>query len=49
VTVVTIEEGGFGAQAAAPAAHTILEAYFHDQLAKEASSGSGEGEGEEHG
>jgi penicillin-binding protein 2 len=49
VTVVTIEEGGFGAQAAAPAAHTILEAYFHDQLAKEASSGSGEGEGEEAG
>lgn len=46
VTCVTIEEGGFGAQAAAPAAHTILEAYFHDQLAKEASGG---GEGEEHG
>jgi penicillin-binding protein 2 len=33
VTVVTIEEGGFGAQAAAPAAHTILEAYFHNQIA----------------
>lgn len=49
VTCVTIEEGGFGAQAAAPAAHTILEAYFHNQLAKEAGSGSGEGEGEEHG
>jgi penicillin-binding protein 2 len=47
VTCVTIEEGGFGAQAAAPAAHTILEAYFHNQLAKEASSG--EGESEEHG
>lgn len=47
VTCVTIEEGGFGAQAAAPAAHTILEAYFHNQLAKEARSGSGEGE--EHG
>lgn len=46
VTCVTIEEGGFGAQAAAPAAHTILEAYFHNQLAKEAGSG---GEGEEHG
>lgn len=46
VTCVTIEEGGFGAQAAAPAAHTILEAYFHDQLAKEAASS---GEGEEHG
>lgn len=46
VTCVTIEEGGFGVQAAAPAAHTILEAYFHNQLAKEAASG---GEGEEHG
>jgi penicillin-binding protein 2 len=44
VTCVTIEEGGFGAQAAAPAAHTILEAYFHNRLAKEAKSGSGEGE-----
>jgi len=42
VTVVTIEEGGFGAQAAAPAAHTILEAYFHDQIAAE-SRESGEG------
>jgi penicillin-binding protein 2 len=42
VTVVTIEEGGFGAQAAAPAAHTILEAYFHDQIAA-ASRESGEG------
>jgi penicillin-binding protein 2 len=40
VTCVTIEEGGFGAQAAAPAAHTILEAYFHKQLAKEAAAGS---------
>ncbi|HZO04926.1 MAG TPA: penicillin-binding transpeptidase domain-containing protein, partial [Solirubrobacterales bacterium] len=28
VTVVTIEEGGFGAQTAAPAALRILEAYF---------------------
>jgi penicillin-binding protein 2 len=35
VTVVTIEEGGFGAQAAAPAAHTILEAYFRNQIAAE--------------
>jgi penicillin-binding protein 2 len=46
VTVVTIEEGGFGAQAAAPAAHTILEAYFHDQIAAE-SREAGEGEGVE--
>jgi penicillin-binding protein 2 len=42
VTCVTIEEGGFGAQAAAPAAHTILEAYFHDQIAAE-SREAGEG------
>jgi penicillin-binding protein 2 len=43
VTVVTIEEGGFGAQAAAPAAHTILEAYFHDQLAAESRAEGEEG------
>ena len=42
VTVVTIEEGGFGAQAAAPAAHTILETYFHDQIAAENRAGAGE-------
>jgi penicillin-binding protein 2 len=47
VTCVTIEEGGFGAQAAAPAARTILEAYFHDRLAKAAKAASGESE--EHG
>jgi len=46
VTVVTIEEGGFGAQAAAPAAHTILETYFHDQIAAENRAGAGEGETE---
>ena len=34
VTVVTIEEGGFGAESAAPAAQQILEAYFHKQLTK---------------
>jgi penicillin-binding protein 2 len=43
VTVVTIEEGGFGAQAAAPAAHTILEAYFHDQIAAESRAEGEEG------
>jgi penicillin-binding protein 2 len=43
VTCVTIEEGGFGVQAAAPAAKTILEAYFHNQLAAEAK-GAGEAE-----
>ena len=31
VTIVTIEEGGFGAESAAPAALQILEAYFHKQ------------------
>ena len=35
VTVVTIEEGGFGAEAAAPANKQILEAYFHQDLEKE--------------
>jgi penicillin-binding protein 2 len=50
VTCVTIEEGGFGAQAAAPAAHTILEAYFHKQIAAEGREGSEEESGEtEHG
>jgi penicillin-binding protein 2 len=43
VTCVTIEEGGFGAQAAAPAAHQILEAYFHDQIAAESREGGEEG------
>lgn len=43
VTFVTMEEGGFGAEAAAPAARTILEAYFADQLSKEPSSEEGEG------
>lgn len=47
VTVVTIEEGGFGAQAAAPAAHTILEAYFHDQIAAESRESVEGSEGEE--
>jgi penicillin-binding protein 2 len=47
VTVVTIEEGGFGAQAAAPAAETILEAYFHDQIAAESREAGESGEGVE--
>jgi penicillin-binding protein 2 len=38
VTVVTIEEGGFGVEAAAPAAHTILEAYFRHQIEAEAEA-----------
>jgi len=36
VTFVTMEEGGFGAESAAPAARKILEAYFANQLAREA-------------
>jgi hypothetical protein len=43
---VTIEEGGFGVQAAAPAAHQILEAYFHERIAAEAREGSEEESGE---
>jgi penicillin-binding protein 2 len=43
VTFVTMEEGGFGAEAAAPAAKKILEAYFAGRLAKEADSAEGEG------
>ena len=35
VTVVTMEEGGFGDEAAAPAAQAILEAYFHEHPTKE--------------
>jgi penicillin-binding protein 2 len=35
VTVVTIEEGGFGAETAAPANKQILEAYFQNTLKKE--------------
>lgn len=41
VTVLTIEEGGFGAEAAAPATKTILEAYFGKQLKEEAEEGEG--------
>jgi penicillin-binding protein 2 len=43
VTFVTMEEGGFGAESAAPAAKKILEAYFAGRLSKEASSAGGEG------
>lgn len=47
VTVVTIEEGGFGAESAAPAAKEILEAAFKGQLRKAAAAEGGEGaEGE---
>lgn len=43
VTFVTMEEGGFGAEAAAPAAKTILEAYFAGRLSKGSNAGEGEG------
>ncbi len=48
VTFVTMEEGGFGAESAAPAAKKILEAYFANRLSQEAASeeaGSEEGTG----
>ena len=35
ITVVTMEEGGFGDESAAPAAHEILEAYYHEHPTKE--------------
>ncbi len=43
VTVMTIEEGGFGAEAAAPATKPILEAYFAKQLGAEGKAGEEEG------
>jgi penicillin-binding protein 2 len=47
VTVVTMEEGGFGVEAAAPAAKTILEAYFGKQLQGNAESEEEAGSEEE--
>ncbi len=49
VTAVTIEEGGFGAESAAPAAKQILAAYFKHELKRKAEeeSETSEGEGEE--
>jgi len=44
VTFVTMEEGGFGAEAAAPAARQILEAYFANRLSHEAEGSEGEAE-----
>jgi len=43
VTFVTMEEGGFGVEAAAPAARTILEAYFAGRLSQESHAEAGEG------
>ena len=45
VTFVTMEEGGFGAESAAPAARKILEAYFRGRLAHEAAAEGGKEEG----
>jgi penicillin-binding protein 2 len=42
VTAVTIEEGGFGAESAAPAALKILEAYFHKQASEVSTVGGAE-------
>ncbi len=44
VTIVTIEEGGFGAESAAPAALHILESYFNKQATEVSASGSGTAE-----
>jgi penicillin-binding protein 2 len=41
VTAVTIEEGGFGAEAAAPAALQILEAYFNKHTTGSAGANGG--------
>jgi len=41
VTFVTMEEGGFGVEAAAPAARTILEAYFAHRLSEAAKPEEG--------
>jgi penicillin-binding protein 2 len=43
VTFVTMEEGGFGVESAAPAAKKILEAYFAGRLAREARPEGGKG------
>jgi penicillin-binding protein 2 len=44
VTIVTVEQGGFGAEAAAPIALDILEAYFGKRAAEiEASNGGSPG------
>jgi penicillin-binding protein 2 len=43
VTFVTMEEGGFGVESAAPAAKKILEAYFANRLSREASPKEGGG------
>ncbi len=41
VTIVTMEEGGFGAESAAPAALQILEAYFDKHASSVSAAGTG--------
>jgi penicillin-binding protein 2 len=41
VTIVTMEEGGFGAESAAPAALQILEAYFGKHAGSVSAAGTG--------
>ncbi len=41
VTIVTVEEGGFGAESAAPAALQILEAYFGKHASSVSATGTG--------
>ncbi len=43
VTFVTMEEGGFGAESAAPAARAILEAYFENRPSQDAGPEEGSG------
>jgi penicillin-binding protein 2 len=43
VTFVTMEEGGFGVESAAPAARQILEAYFANRLSHKAGAQEGPG------
>ncbi|HEX5929998.1 MAG TPA: penicillin-binding protein 2 [Solirubrobacterales bacterium] len=41
VTIVTVEEGGFGAESAAPVALDILEAFFHKQATEISAENGG--------
>jgi hypothetical protein len=41
VTIVTVEEGGFGAESAAPDALQILEAYFNKQATEVTGANGG--------
>jgi penicillin-binding protein 2 len=41
VTIVTVEEGGFGAESAAPVALDVLEAFFHKQATETGAENGG--------